>query len=1236
MKKVVFLYLLLISTSFLAYSQEYLSQSLNAPSLGLFHKVEDIDHDGDDDYFVIADTFVMWFDSPQDLSDTNFIGSTLPWYKWHTKIVDLNNDGQSEIMIYKSGLTMIFQNNGSGVFDTASVNSIPIYEYDIFHDFDGDGYQDIVQNYFDSIVFYKNLGNLTFSQGQSIFNANSHIPYIYGGSWRMMDINGDDHLDLAIFISETSISSDNCIIFLNNGAGIIDPIPFYKRRIRSRNDFHQIDFDQDNDLDLIYHDQSKIYLIENVNNTSLLPPRIIFLSHHHFSKLVLFDFDHDNQLEILYHTSVNKMVKHHILKFDQNHQLQVTNQIKFYGNRAVNAPLKTEDYNQDGKLDLVSVNNNLVHQNITNNNKIIIKNLHVCDSFYTHSSGETITESNTYIDSLANDTILVNYIQFIPKDTTHIAEVICEGNQYSIGNSSFSNSGQYEVLLTNQYGCDSLIILNLQTRPQPQESSQYIETYKNEYYINGVVYTSNTEITTTFTTQYQCDSTVHYELVFLENEENDYEPITLGTFVPNPGDFQMVDFDQDGDLDMVVLSENETLLYSLEQTTANHYKEILVSDTMKIENFELKDIDNNGLLDILVNEKYAFVKLKSGYQRIIHPYKKEEKSKEIDLDEDGDLDEYEIRYTSKFSDVLYTNLYMYIKDSVGNFQELYAPFGENGLYAGYFIYPFNHQFDFGDLNNDGFMDFIVSTGSKTSKTRIDLYLSDSSFNYTQRTIYNWHSVTIYQSYVGNAKIYDINQDGNKDIVYSTNNYYNGMSKDQIVVLFNNGEKDSITFAKEYISCYDPVGFFEPMKHSGAITNINHSQYRPHQTLRIDHKNGVNLKPVAGYPGVFTIPGSTGEGSSSVTKTMDLNHDGYKDIVGNHIRQDEYFALINHHDTSYGVYRLPEHLVRLSYYEDIDADGDYDFVYNNGMSWRENISADSVGPMDTLLYIGHELPKDKYFFFYESATFAKDFDNDGHKDVLAFFENESSDLILLKNDGSNTVSYYNTIDSNVVVKQIIDFDQDGDFDIISSLAWYENTGNLDFEKHELSNQVGTISQIFDINQDGYLDILSKKDQTIAWFYNDGLQEFSMGELITSQAPKEDYTLRFMDFDFDNDFDIYAKRHIPHYSYNYGDHHILYRNKSYTPDNPKSEELPGGKEIEFLVYPNPNNGVFGVISLYDQVEMRVYSIEGKFILYQKLKSDLNQINIQGVLASGSYILTFTKPGEFSQTEHIVIVK
>ena len=79
------------------------------------------------------------------------------------------------------------------------------------------------------------------------------------------------------------------------------------------------------------------------------------------------------------------------------------------------------------------------------------------------------------------------------------------------------------------------------------------------------------------------------------------------------------------------------------------------------------------------------------------------------------------------------------------------------------------------------------------------------------------------------------------------------------------------------------------------------------------------------------------------------------------------------------------------------------------------------------------------------------------------------------------------------------DGDGDLDVLSTssgdnkIAWYENDGTQNFTEDTISTNANGASSVYaaDMDGDGDLDILSASvlDDKIAWYENDGTQRFT---------------------------------------------------------------------------------------------------------------------------------------------------
>jgi hypothetical protein len=79
------------------------------------------------------------------------------------------------------------------------------------------------------------------------------------------------------------------------------------------------------------------------------------------------------------------------------------------------------------------------------------------EMFYESGAHQVILSNAAGCDSLVNLTI-----EHLRSDTTDLNQSICPGDSVEVGFKYFSNAGDYQVLLRNSLGCDSLINLNLE------------------------------------------------------------------------------------------------------------------------------------------------------------------------------------------------------------------------------------------------------------------------------------------------------------------------------------------------------------------------------------------------------------------------------------------------------------------------------------------------------------------------------------------------------------------------------------------------------------------------------------------------------------------------------------------------------------------------------------------------------------------------------------------------------
>ena len=102
--------------------------------------------------------------------------------------------------------------------------------------------------------------------------------------------------------------------------------------------------------------------------------------------------------------------------------------------------------------------------------------------------------------------------------TTVLDEVICNGECIAINNTDYCFSGSFSEVVTLDNGCDSLIFLELEVLPQPQTSLNVWICNDQAFEVGNSSYSESGNYLDTVLTENDCDSLVFLELLAIECE----------------------------------------------------------------------------------------------------------------------------------------------------------------------------------------------------------------------------------------------------------------------------------------------------------------------------------------------------------------------------------------------------------------------------------------------------------------------------------------------------------------------------------------------------------------------------------------------------------------------------------------------------------------------------------------------------------------------------------------------
>ncbi len=376
----------------------------------------DLDNDSDLDvlYASINDHTVAWFkNNGNDMfSNENFI-SNQDTYVNSVDVFDVEMDGDLDIITCSvlNGYILWYENDGAGNFSTAdTIAENGEFGMVSLYDLDADGDKDILVTdiFQNDIHWIENTDSGTFSGLKTIADdipAPKHILAV--------DVNNDGDLDVVtsafsgdeIYISENLLHSQEIVTFT-----VCDSL-----------------LSPDGTS---YYTSSGTYIdtfINSFNGDSIIT----------------------TQLEIL---DADTQILSHYLCYGDTFYIADTSYME--------AGYYSHNYlNECGKDSIVILDLTLSHTD-----SIVLVDT-VCSSQCFKVGNTYYSVTGDYIDTLYNqcgfDSIVYSSVVFLESSVISITEGFCQGDTIFIGNEYFTTSGDYEVVLENMMGCDSVVYLEL-------------------------------------------------------------------------------------------------------------------------------------------------------------------------------------------------------------------------------------------------------------------------------------------------------------------------------------------------------------------------------------------------------------------------------------------------------------------------------------------------------------------------------------------------------------------------------------------------------------------------------------------------------------------------------------------------------------------------------------------------------------------------------------------------------
>lgn len=592
------------------------------------------------------------------------------------------------------------------------------------------------------------------------------------------------------------------------------------------------------------------------------------------------------------------------------------------------------------------------------------------------------------------------------------------------------------------------------------------------------------------------------------------------------------DIDGDGDID-IISSGYDLNWYENIDGNGSFSERRTIATRFNASNIYADDFDNDGDMDIIVvnfddiflyenidgvgNFNLKNTILRSGSSSIateIHIV-------DIDGDNDKDIISFYVKYYT--SSPFYRTNVVWYENNNGNFSTEHPI---NTIDKSTKISSIYAE----DLDGDDDMDVILGF---YDENKISFYKNSNNGNSFGSEIIVTTTAEGAKKVIAN----DIDNDGDIDIVaasendnkiaYYKNNDGNGTFGDEETITTNALNVQSI-----YLADLDKDGYIDIIsagskEQEGSAPSLN---------------SKVSLYKNLGNLGTFEeekIITTKAFGAKHVI-AEDLNNDGFLDVISTS-KDDNKVSWYNNIDglTNFNNQIVISRIVRepqVVFGKDLDGDGDVDIISiskeDAKIAWYENKDGNGLFGNQQIIHenviVNPGTP----------AAYPVDVDNDGDNDIIAsirFNDISTTKLVWFENiDGKGNFSTDHLIleknENHSYFPYIIsyDLDGDGDMDIVyqnadtRTIDWFENIdgkGNFGTSKRISNSGSNAFFTATDLDGDGDLDILtSYSDFKIQWFENtDGKGNFNIEHSFDAN---ETGSIHSADMDNDGDIDVIA--------------------------------------------------------------------------------------------------------------------
>ncbi len=643
-------------------------------------------------------------------------------------------------------------------------------------DLNNDGFKEvIIGSYYDNkIVFYKNInGNIQYYQ-RVILTYDSSGAYHSNFNIFPKDVDQDGFVDLIV----TNDFKDTTSWYKNLGDFNFSNEIIINDSLNKPTSIIAEDIDKDGDIDIIVGSDDSVNLFRNDGTNTFSSKTILFTSNRGINKLLLKDLNNDGYLDVI-----------------SGDESGTINWVKNIEGNTFSDRLYLAYSSGDGfEFDFLDINNDSFLD------IFIISNYDDNVSYRLNESGNSFSSNNITVGNKVDDLYNLKILDF-DKDgkndiiaTTKYSGKIGWFKQNNLrGFSDFkeiSNNVSFvkDFLVEDLTNDGHLEIITANSNANEKLSKFEIDSHTNSYKETIIDFFMSPAFVVKIT---DLDNDGKNDIIsgfnsILWNKNhgnNDFSSHiliseTIGNLVT---DIEFLDFDQDGFLDIIAGRQDKIEFYK-NNNGLNFSLEKIIPVQYFVEEIELKDINNDGVEDILIAHNYGpnplskiinngnfnFQDIEPIYNPRNGIYYKDYSFKSADLDNDGDND---IVVGEKDK----SRLIWLENDGSGNFVNMTIA---SSIACS--------DIDLGDIDNNGTIDIVVSGDDDYSKNDLYFFINNRSNEVETQT---FKSVFVDNQSLQSIVLGDLNNDNYLDIV-GTAYQPSGSGDEVFYYLFNGNQFES--------------------------------------------------------------------------------------------------------------------------------------------------------------------------------------------------------------------------------------------------------------------------------------------------------------------------------------------------------------------------------------------------------------------------------------------------------------